>query len=618
MKRHTTMRAWLRLLIALLAGAPASAFAFGNWKSAISFGVASSWSGATAGYSGAVQGMYSTAGGPVWHFASGAESSMLSASPAPGTVYTQAFSTTPTFTPSNGHTQLITLTGNISAWSVVAGQPGDVLTLIFIQDGTGSRTLSGTPSNVTLAGTLTLSTGANARDSLTLRYDSISGLWQEIARGLSTGGGGGSTGNWVFSGNNSDLSAAGNQGVCNGSTATGCIVGKSNAPTTLNSTLVSLRSGTSDGSTAVAGAQDTTTTWSNLTAKLFSFRTNGSEKAFVGPYGLGITPSAATSGAPNALALTGAAHTGLTASTEVSDINLNLGRTMTWAAGAITTERVFRLQPPTLAFASASTVTNAYTMAVEGAPKAGTNATLTNTSALGIFTGADAGIGITFVPNSTTQTGALWRGVDTSGNVLSSLIVQDSGQSNSLQLTSQLNGGYNFLHVSSAANGFTLDQQLNGGIMLTAASSGDYRWYSSGFSTLYFNINSSGAVTNLTMSAHHFSGNGTSPTKAPGACLGGTQTVTLDGTATDASGLITMTSTATGTAASTCATVTFNTSYSTQPHCQIAPANQAASALSGAAQLWIDYASSSTSAFVIKSNTALVAGTYAYVYDCTQ
>lgn len=124
--------------------------------------------------------------------------------------------------------------------------------------------------------------------------------------------------------------------------------------------------------------------------------------------------------------------------------------------------------------------------------------------------------------------------------------------------------------------------------------------------------------------SQHFTGAGTAPTKAAGACIGGTQTVTLDANASDAIGTITLTGTATGTASATCATVTFNNSYANTgagnaPHCQLSPANAAASALSGAAALFIDSASTSATVFVIKVGaTALVAGTYIYTYDCTQ
>jgi len=45
--------------------------------------------------------------------------------------------------------------------------------------------------------------------------------------------------------------------------------------------------------------------------------------------------------------------TNLTASVEVPDINLNLARTVTWATGALTTQRAAYLQAPTYAFAGA-------------------------------------------------------------------------------------------------------------------------------------------------------------------------------------------------------------------------------------------------------------------------
>lgn len=122
--------------------------------------------------------------------------------------------------------------------------------------------------------------------------------------------------------------------------------------------------------------------------------------------------------------------------------------------------------------------------------------------------------------------------------------------------------------------------------------------------------------------SQHFAGAGTAPTKAAGACIGGTQTVTLDANASDSSGNITLTGTATGTASSTCATVTFNNgggAWGTAPHCSITSSNAAAAALSGGAALFVDSASTTTSVFVIKVGaTALVAGTYIFTYDCMQ
>lgn len=219
---------------------------------------------------------------------------------------------------------------------------------------------------------------------------------------------------------------------------------------------------------------------------------------------------------------------------------------------------------------------------------------------------------------SASQTANLLTSLDSGGtNTLASLQVTDSGQSNELFLTSQLNGGYTFQHVSTVTG--SVDMQLNGGVLLTSGSAGDYRWYSSSFSVLYGTISSSGITSALTGSFHHVAGNGTAPTKAAGTCLGGTQTVTLDANATDVAGYITLGSTATGTASATCATVTFNTTYATAPHCHLDPANASAVALTGAGQLFIDSASVSTSAFVIKNGgTALPSGTYIFYYGCVQ
>jgi len=138
------------------------------------------------------------------------------------------------------------------------------------------------------------------------------------------------------------------------------------------------------------------------------------------------------------------------------------------------------------------------------------------------------------------------------------------------------------------------------------------------WTTLTVGMGSSGGIWTEVW-GRHFAGGGTSPTKAAGSCIGGTQTVTLDAKASDSVGTITLTGTAGGTASATCATVTFNTSWGTAPHCQITPANAAAAALSGTGQLYVDSASTTTSAFVIKvGSTLLPAGTYIYSYDCMQ
>ena len=88
------------------------------------------------------------------------------------------------------------------------------------------------------------------------------------------------------------------------------------------------------------------------------------------------------------LKLTGVTLTGLTASTEASDILFDLAQTKTWATGALTTQRAARMTAPTWAFVGASVVTTGATLAISGPPTAGTNATITQSLALWLESGA--------------------------------------------------------------------------------------------------------------------------------------------------------------------------------------------------------------------------------------
>lgn len=78
----------------------------------------------------------------------------------------------------------------------------------------------------------------------------------------------------------------------------------------------------------------------------------------------------------------GAAHTGMTANNEYSDVYFNNARTIQWATGALTLNRTIRFGAPTLAFVGSSTATEVANVSIDGAPIAGTNATLTQTEAL--------------------------------------------------------------------------------------------------------------------------------------------------------------------------------------------------------------------------------------------
>lgn len=122
--------------------------------------------------------------------------------------------------------------------------------------------------------------------------------------------------------------------------------------------------------------------------------TPSSARASVGAAGTGagsgplqVIADTWTSGVHSAMYVEGAANTGVTASTEVSDVVFNLSRTVTWATGALTNQRALKITAPTYAFAAASTITNAVTVFIEGPPGAGTNATITNGYALFVGSG---------------------------------------------------------------------------------------------------------------------------------------------------------------------------------------------------------------------------------------
>lgn len=115
--------------------------------------------------------------------------------------------------------------------------------------------------------------------------------------------------------------------------------------------------------------------------------TDNANLTYTGTTGLSVAASAVATGTQVLATFTGAANTNQTTTSEVSDVVLNLARTVQWATGAIATQRAVRIMAPTYAFVGASTITNAATFAVSGSPVAGTNATLTNAYAVWVQSG---------------------------------------------------------------------------------------------------------------------------------------------------------------------------------------------------------------------------------------
>src|SRR3989344_4457433 len=135
---------------------------------------------------------------------------------------------------------------------------------------------------------------------------------------------------------------------------------------------------------------------------------------------LHVVQAVNTSGTPTSFLIAGAAHTTLTASTEATDINFNLARTVQFATGALTTQRAFLVQAPTYGFVGASTLTTATTMEISGAPIAGTNATITNAYGLRINAGQATAVPLV-VKGATSQSANLQEWQNSSAGILSSI-----------------------------------------------------------------------------------------------------------------------------------------------------------------------------------------------------
>lgn len=133
-----------------------------------------------------------------------------------------------------------------------------------------------------------------------------------------------------------------------------------------------------------------------------------------------ITEPIRTTGTPSALVITGAAHTGITAATEATGINFNLSASKTWGAnaGPLSQQREVRFQGPTYVgdAGGALTITNATTIAIDAAPTAGLNMTLTNS--LGLQAADDVGIGFGVGAAGDIVARFLWETRDADANAL--------------------------------------------------------------------------------------------------------------------------------------------------------------------------------------------------------
>ena len=101
-----------------------------------------------------------------------------------------------------------------------------------------------------------------------------------------------------------------------------------------------------------------------------------------------INQLTATGGSPVALQVNAAAHTTLAASTEVIDVQFNLGRTVEHSAGNYFIQRAVSIQRPTYSFTGPSALDNAGTVVIDGPPEQGVNASIN--AAFGLAVGSSA------------------------------------------------------------------------------------------------------------------------------------------------------------------------------------------------------------------------------------
>jgi hypothetical protein len=131
----------------------------------------------------------------------------------------------------------------------------------------------------------------------------------------------------------------------------------------------------------------------------------------------------------------GVTDSNLDASTDCMSFDANFAQVKTHNTGAVTTQTDIRFRPSTHAYVAASTVTDAYGFRIDGAPIAGTNATLTRSTTLflganTVGTGTATSYGLWAKPNTGATTNYAARidgaidlnatGAGTSGQVLTS------------------------------------------------------------------------------------------------------------------------------------------------------------------------------------------------------
>jgi hypothetical protein len=155
-----------------------------------------------------------------------------------------------------------------------------------------------------------------------------------------------------------------------------------------------------------SAATETLSITSKGSASSVKIQVAGSDRYVASNFAHAFTIGSTNSAAVTRFIFTGATDASLTSATEALSAYFNIGQTRTHNAGAITLQRDFRVTPSVHAFGGASTITDAVAVAIDGPSNGGTNATITNSSALYIPTSSLTNVGTSYGLNVTSATGA--------------------------------------------------------------------------------------------------------------------------------------------------------------------------------------------------------------------
>jgi len=174
-------------------------------------------------------------------------------------------------------------------------------------------------------------------------------------------------------------------------------------------------------------------------------------------------PSITGGSGVNIVSVTGGSQSGVDVGSEVTDVNINLARTLQHNGGAITNQRSVIISTPTLTATSATTISDADGVVIQGPPTGGTNTTLTESCAVAVETkaltnvttgyglkvaaptGATTNVAAKFTGN-VNVTGRLYSDVVASGNS-GTAITFDCSTSNNFTVTRTGNCTYTFSNM---------------------------------------------------------------------------------------------------------------------------------------------------------------------------